>query len=101
MIERRELIALVGGAALAWPLRARAQAARKPVIGVLFHSNPEPTLSLFRKALQSLGYREAERLRCLHVEHHLELGWLLDGVVGGFGALGDAIDIVSGQDPQL
>ena len=63
MIERRELIALVGGAALAWPFQARAQAARRPVIGVLFHSNPEPTLSLLRKALQSLGYREGETIQ--------------------------------------
>ena len=60
MIERRELIVLFGGAALAWPFRARAQAARKPVIGVLFHSNPEPTLSLLRRALQNLGYREGD-----------------------------------------
>ena len=63
MIERREFIALFGSAALAWPLRARAQAARKPVVGVLFHSNPEPTLSLLRKALQSLGYREGETIQ--------------------------------------
>ena len=62
MIERRELIALVAGAA-AWPLTARAQAARKPVIGVLFHSNPEPTLGLLRKALQGVGYREGDTFR--------------------------------------
>ena len=63
MIERREFIALFGSAALAWPLRARAQVARKPVIGVLFHSNPEPTLSLLRKALQSNGHKEGETIQ--------------------------------------
>ena len=60
MNGRRELIAVLVGAAVEWPLRARAQAARKPVIGVLFHSNPEPTLGFLRKALQSLGYREGD-----------------------------------------
>ena len=63
MIERREFIALFGSAALAWPLRARAQVARKPVVGVLFHSNPEPTLSLLRKALQSNGHKEGETIQ--------------------------------------
>ena len=59
-MRRREFIWLPGAAAVAWPFRARAQAARKPVIGVLFHSNPEPTLGFLRKALQSLGYREGD-----------------------------------------
>ena len=63
MIERRDFFTLVGGTALAWPLLARAQAARKPVIGVLFHSNPEPTLSLLRKALQNNGHKEGETIQ--------------------------------------
>jgi len=36
--------------------------------------------------------RQAERLRCLEVDHQFELGWLLDWEVGGFGAFQDAID---------
>ena len=59
-MRRRNVIWLSGAAAVAWPFRARAQAARKPVIGVLFHSNPEPTLGLLRKALQGVGYREGD-----------------------------------------
>ena len=55
-MRRRDFIGLVGGAALAWPLTTRAQATRKPVIGVLFHSNPEPSLGLLRDALRKLGY---------------------------------------------
>ena len=43
---------LPSAAALAWPLRARAQSARKPVIGVLFHSNPESVLMVAARAIK-------------------------------------------------
>ena len=62
-MKRRNVIWLPGAAALAWPLRAHAQAARKPVIGVLFHSNPEPTLGLLRKAIQGISHKEGEAIQ--------------------------------------
>ena len=64
-MRRREFITLLGGAAAAWPLAARAQqAARLPRLGVLLLSTPQadPQMETARRALRDLGYVEGHNL---------------------------------------
>ena len=58
--DRREFIALLGGAA-AWPLAARAQQHAMPRIGILLLGGPEP-MGPFREALHELGYVEGRNV---------------------------------------
>jgi putative ABC transport system substrate-binding protein len=61
-MRRREFITLLGGAAAAWPLVARA-ADPRPRIGVLDISSPEydqRNITAFRDGLQKLGYVEGK-----------------------------------------
>src|SRR6516225_6576832 len=64
-LKRRELITLLGGAVLTWPLVVRAQQAAMPVIGFLHSSSPEPNanrVSAFRKGLAETGYVEGQNM---------------------------------------
>ena len=72
MIRRRDLITLLGGAAAAWPLAARAQQPeRMRRIGVMMNVHDDDPqaqlyLSAFQRGLQELGWTVGRNLRIDH-----------------------------------
>src|SRR5215471_9387195 len=64
-LRRRRFITLLGGAAAAWPLAARAQQAALPVVGYLNFGSPESDASRLtglRRGLNQSGYVEGRNL---------------------------------------
>jgi putative tryptophan/tyrosine transport system substrate-binding protein len=73
MIKRRDLIALLGGAAT-WPLAARAQG-DVPVVGYLSSFSPETNRKFteaFREGLNEQGFREGRNV-------NIEYRWAEEG----------------------
>jgi putative ABC transport system substrate-binding protein len=68
-VGRREFISAFGGAAIAWPLAARAQqAGRRPRVGILLNfraedSEAQARLTAFAQGLQQLGWTDRRNVR--------------------------------------
>jgi putative tryptophan/tyrosine transport system substrate-binding protein len=70
-MRRRDFITLLGGAAAAWPIAARAQQSKDtPTVGVLWHAGSaeeeDVYLSVLVKAFNDLGYVEGKNI---HLDH--------------------------------
>jgi ABC-type uncharacterized transport system substrate-binding protein len=100
-MERRKFIALLGGAAAAWPIAARAQQSAKPrTIGFMGASAPAAVstwVAAFQQRLRELGWIEG---RNVAIEYHWAEGRFerLAGFAAEFVRQG--VDIIVARAPS-
>src|SRR5690242_11047641 len=64
-MQRRDALAILMGATVAWPLAVRAQQKQMPVVGYLNPASPAigtPFAAAFRRGLSDAGYAEGQNL---------------------------------------
>ena len=64
-MKGREFITVIGGAAVAWPLAARAQQPVMPIIGFLSGRSPKSDghlVEAFRQGLNDVGYVDGQNV---------------------------------------
>src|SRR5215467_3919758 len=107
-MRRREFMALLGGAAAAWPLAARAEQPI-PVVGFIAGGSPDASAhfaAAFRTGLNEIGFVEGQNVR---VEYHWLEGntiscrrsrpiWLV--VVSGM-RRGETVPLAGGREPAF
>src|SRR5262245_27862442 len=100
-LNRREFITLLGGAAAAWPVAARAQQAAMPVVGYLSARSPEDTTHLveaFRRGLKETGFIDGQNVT---VEYRWALGQYdrLPAMAAEFARRPVAVTVATGGEP--
>jgi putative ABC transport system substrate-binding protein len=61
-MKRRQLLSLLSGAAVVWPVAALAQRSPPPRVGVLLYTKTDPNYGSFRRGLRELGYVEGQTI---------------------------------------
>jgi putative ABC transport system substrate-binding protein len=102
-VRRREFITLLGGAAAAWPLAARAQQQVVPVVGYLSSVSPEAdarNLTAFRQGLAETGYVEGRNVAIEYrgMQGHYDL---LPALLADFVHRPVAVIVVTGNTPAV